>query len=91
MPMRRAEQFSIQTIRPGMIRALNRLVELAALFLAQTRAAMAADIVESAHFSLLIPQNDQAFTRHLRHEIITRLRQFTLMAHAQPSAGKNAF
>ena len=72
-----------------MIGALNRLAEWAAFFLAQPRAAVAADIVEGPHFASRIPQNDQAFARHFLDKIITRFRDLTLMPDAQPLDREN--
>ena len=86
--VRRADQSSIQTIGPGVIRASDRLVESAALF-DQTRPPVAADIVESTHSALLIPQNDQTFTRHVLHEKVPSRGELALMAHTQPVIGKN--
>src|SRR5688572_13500181 len=87
--VRGTDQSAIQTIRPGMVRALERLAELPVLFLAQPCPAMAADIIESARLPALVPQDNQAFTRHLCHEISTGLRDLALMANTQPLCGKN--
>src|SRR6187551_1288036 len=89
--VRRADESSVQTICPGMIRALERLAQVAALLLADPGPAMAADIVESPHSPFLLAQNDQTFTPDFLHEIIARLRQLALMSHAQPLSGKNTF
>jgi len=48
--VRRADESPVKTIRPAMVWALNRLPKLAALILAQPGSAVAADIVEGAHF-----------------------------------------
>src|SRR5207247_9328248 len=58
--VRCADQSSVQAIRPVMIRALDRLAEVAGLALAQARPAVPADIVESTHLSLLIAQDEDS-------------------------------
>src|SRR5262245_51316235 len=87
--MRRANQTSVQTVRPSVIRALDRLAKLAALFLAQSRSTVAANIVKSVHFSHLITQNNQTFPCYLLHEIIARLWNLTHMTDAQPLREEN--
>src|SRR5467141_2303228 len=87
--VRRAHQASVETVGPGVIRTLNRLAEVAVLFLAQSCAAVTADIVERAHLIILVAQNDHAFARNFLNEIITGLGNLTLMSNAQPSDGKN--
>src|SRR5450432_610633 len=53
----RAEQSSIETVGPGMIRTLNRR-RMPARVLAQTRPTVAAYVVESVHRALLVTDND---------------------------------
>jgi hypothetical protein len=56
----RTDQSSIESVGPGVIRALNRGAVTARIFL-QARPAMAANIVESVNRSVLITSNDQRF------------------------------
>src|SRR5688572_14604816 len=87
--MRRPDELSIQSIRPGVIWTLQRFAELPRLLLAQSRPTVAAHIVEGAHFPLLITENDQTFAHDLLHEVFSRLRDLILMPHAQPLRRKN--
>src|SRR5436853_2866140 len=52
---------------------------------------MAAYVVESPHPSLLTAQDDQAFTRHVRHKIIACSRELALMPDALPLGSKDFF
>src|SRR2546426_10956685 len=87
--VRSAKQSAIQIVGPGMVRALDRLVQPAAFYLAEPRPAMAADIVETTDFALLIPQNDETFARRVRGKIIPTGRDLILVPHAQPLRGKD--
>src|SRR5262245_35699857 len=72
-----------------MVGALERLAELAALFLAQSRAAVAADVVERPRFSLPIAQEDQTFTHEVLDKILTRPSDLALMPETEPLAEKD--
>src|SRR5882672_4576927 len=87
--VRSAKEFSVQTVSPRVIRALERLTQLAGSFFANPRPAVAADIVESALFPAVIAQNDQTFPHDLRDKIIAWPRYLALVPHAQPLNGKN--
>ena len=51
--VRRAEQPSVETIGPGMVRALDAAAEIAGVVGAQTRAAVPADVVKGAQYGRL--------------------------------------
>ena len=88
--VRSAEQLAVEAIGPGVIRTLDRLAQLAGLFLAEPCPAVAADIVKSTQLSLLITQNDQTFTGNLLDHTGAGFRQLTLVPHTQSLSGKNA-
>src|SRR6266542_2686329 len=60
----------------------------AGLFLAEPRAAVAADVVDTTHVPLSIAQDDQAFPHHFGHKIIAWRCDLTLMPNAEPLRGK---
>src|SRR5262245_30710501 len=86
--MRCADEPAAQAVGPCVVGALNH-AEMAGRFFAQPRSTMPADIIKSAHFTMLIPHKDQAFTGSLFDEIITGRCQLALMADAEPLSGKN--
>src|SRR5215475_15844864 len=69
--MRRAEQTAVERIRPVVIRTSDPRSELAFWSLAEACAAVAADVIGSAHLAGGIAQNDDAFARHIAHEVIS--------------------
>ena len=87
--VRRAHESAVQTVCPGVIRTSNRLAQLSRFVLAQSRAAMAADIVECAHFAVLIAQNDETFAPCLLRQIGACAGDLTLMPDHEPLIGKN--
>ena len=87
--VRRAHQFAIERIGPGVIRTLDER-SMSALRFAQTRPAMPANIIKSAERSRLIARHEHALDRDLRHKIIARPRQLALMAHTHPMRRENA-
>src|SRR5262245_58115397 len=88
--VRRTEKSAVQAILPAVIRTANRLAQLAGISLAKSRPAVAADVVISPDFAVLVAQEDQALTHHLLHEIITCPGDLALMPHAQPARVENA-
>ena len=86
--VRRTGQSSIETVSPGMIRALNR-GDMPARFLFQSRSSMAADVEEATDYRLLITNHNHAFASHAGQEKISRFRKLALMPHHQPVLRKN--
>src|SRR6185312_3347261 len=82
--MRRACQRAIQPVSPGMILALDSAIELAFVFLAQQRSAMAADIVKCTDLSLFVARDDHVCIRKLPHKVITRFRNMAGSTSAEP-------
>jgi hypothetical protein len=70
--VRRADQAAVQSVGPGVVRALNAAGELARGVGAQPGAAMAADVVERLHGAGRAARDDQALAEHLSNEELTR-------------------
>jgi hypothetical protein len=45
---------------------------------------VAAHIIKAAHLIVLVPGNDQTFTRHFGHEVITGVSDLSLMPNQHP-------
>src|SRR3972149_8159613 len=86
---RHADQFAVQGIGPRMIRTLDGFAEFPFCFLAHMRAAVTANVVESADFPVLISQDNNAFTISVENEVITRARNTTDMSGTKPASSKN--
>src|SRR5206468_11770249 len=65
--------------------------ELAAVLLADPRAAMAADVVERPVPALAVAQDDDALLADLLREPVTRIGDPVLAADAEPALGENVF
>ena len=76
--MRRADQSPIKSVRPRMVRTLNRRHMSTCVF-PESRPAMTTNIVKPANGAALIANNDQTFASHLRSELIPALTDLTLM------------
>src|SRR5688572_1515777 len=87
--MRGTDKSAIQSIRPGMIRTLQRLAELPTLFFAQARSAMSTNIIKRSQAPGLVAQSDDALARHVLHEIFAGLADLVLVPHAKPLPGKD--
>src|SRR5436305_7883066 len=58
---------------------------------AQPRSPMTTDIVETTHGAALIPNNDQRFVGNFLNEVISRLRDLTLVSDQHPFLRENLF
>src|SRR5213082_4024450 len=58
---------------------------------AQPRSSMTTDVVESAYSAALIPNNDQRFVGNFLNEVISRLRDLTLVSDQHPFLRENLF
>jgi hypothetical protein len=81
--MRRADQATIERVRPGVIGTLNRLGQPAPGRFTESRAAMTADVVVGAQLTGLIAQHDDAFPGDLGQQVVAAI-QHCLSAHADP-------
>ena len=63
-------QLSVERVRPGVIRALDRSRKVSRSFAAETRAAVAADVVEGMHRAAGVARDDQTFSGTLDREKI---------------------
>src|SRR5690242_8887934 len=86
--VRRANQSSIQSVRPCVIRTLNSH-DLSVPVFDEAAPSVAANIIKPLDLSAFIPHNDQALARDLRSKVITGLRNLTLMPDQHPAFGKN--
>src|SRR5947208_8704300 len=64
---------------------------MSVLVLAQPRSPMTTDIVEPAYSAALIPNNDQRFVGNFLNEVISRLRDLTLVSDQHPFLRENLF
>ena len=88
--VRRANQPTIKTVAPGVVRTLNHAA-VSTGFLQQSGAPMTTNITVCPDLTLPITDNDQAFTGDFAKQIVTRIRNLTLVPEANPFAGKNPF
>src|SRR5437899_9577045 len=86
--VRRADQSSIQSVRPSVIGTLNSHRPSVSVF-DESASAVAAHIVKPADGGAFIADNDQALARDLCSKVITGLRDLTLMPDQPPLPGKN--
>src|SRR5439155_22683762 len=68
--MRRADQRAVERVGPGVVGALYRFGQAAALAVAQPGAAVAAHVVEGAHGAILPAHQDDALPRDRADHII---------------------
>src|SRR5205823_7085463 len=64
---------------------------MSVLVLAQPRSPMTTDVVESAYGAALIPNNDQRFVGNFLNEVISRLRDLTLVSDQHPLLREDLF
>src|ERR1700752_1477359 len=88
--MRRADQATVERVRPRVVGTLNRLRQLAARRFAQPGAAVAAHVVIGVSLSRLIAQHDDAFAGDLYDEGVTGRPERGIAAHADPVAREDA-
>ncbi len=86
--VRRANQSSVECVRPCVIRTLN-CGGMAALIFPEPRPAMTANVVKGADRRSFIPDDDQTFARDFRNKIITGSCDLVLMPNQHPLLGKN--
>lgn len=86
--VRRPDQSAIQSVGPGVIRALDCRRMTAPVFF-ESRATMPAHIIKRSDFLLLISDYDQAFACNRGQEKVSRLFQLALMPDQQPLLCKN--
>ncbi len=87
----RADEPPVGGVGPRVIRALNRLGELARSFTADPGAAMPADVEERAQLAVAVAHDDQRFPGDVSHDVVARLREPARSADAIPLARENAF
>src|SRR5438105_8229525 len=90
MHVRRADQAAIQRVGPRVIGALDRFRQPAPRGFAESRAAMAADIVIRAPLAGLVAQDDDALTGDLRQHVIAWICKSGISADADPVVLKDA-
>src|SRR6185369_9216659 len=88
--MRRAQQFPIQSVGPGVVWTLDSLRELSSLRFAHPRPAMTADIVQRMQLALLVAHNDQTLACNFSQQIAAGVFQLALMPDANPLVQKDA-
>src|SRR4026208_283281 len=86
--VRRADQPSVECVRPCMIRTLN-CGGMAALIFPEPRPAMTTNIVKGADRRSFIPDDDQTFAGDFRNKVITGSWDLVLMPNQHPLLGKN--
>jgi len=87
----RGQERAVERVRPRMVGAAKRSDRVAVAALAETRAAMPADVVERVHRTGLVAHDDQALAGDAREQIVARLRNAARMTHADPLACEEAF
>src|SRR5439155_8893555 len=86
--VRRADQSTVEPVRPRVIRALNH-GRMPARVLFKSRPAMTTHVVKPANGRSLITNNDQRFVRDLRDKIVTRSSKLALVPNQYPVFRKN--
>src|SRR5439155_1871042 len=75
-----ADEAAVEPPRPRVIRALDRLGQLPRRRRAESRAPVAAHVVEGAERARVVTEDDHALRAHLLDDIIARLRELRFAA-----------
>ena len=87
VPTRRRDEAAVEPVRPGVVRALQRLAPPGAL--AHDRAAVSADVEERAELVLLVAHDDDRNVADPRRRERSRLRHVAEVAHVLPRAAED--
>ena len=77
-------QAAIKGVRPRMIGTLNSRRQVTACLFNQSRSAVATHVVKAMNVSASVAQHDNTFASDLGDEVITGLRDLTLVACQDP-------
>ena len=89
--VRGGDQLAVQIVGPGVVRALERALGLAAVRAAQPGAAVPADVEERARLPLAVTAEDQALPADLHGLEVARLGQLAAAGGAEPHLLEDPF
>src|SRR3954452_22612466 len=89
--MRRAQQATVESVRPAMIGTLYTAVEDAFRGRADACATVPADVIESAHRSVGIADDDDTFVTDFAHKVCSRPRDGVHAPGTYPALEEKAF
>lgn len=84
-----AGECAIETIGPGVVRALDGMREMPSRIFAKAGASMTAEIVEGADLAGLIAENDEVFAGGIDEVVIAGFGELGLVANAKPFGGED--
>ena len=85
----RADQPTVEGVRPCVVRALDGPLHAAGHLVAEPRAAVAADVVEAAKSSIQPTHENQRLTDQFSREVVTGLSNLAGMADDLPCTGED--
>ncbi len=90
--VRRGEQAAVEVVRPCVVRALERLAEMAArgLVVEQLRAAVGAHVVEGAQLAVAVAHDEDRLADDVADEVVARPGDLLASADAHPAAEEQA-
>src|SRR6185503_6310004 len=88
LPGRHCLQRTVERVAPGVIGADETVAAIAACAIGKTRAAMAADIVETAHHAICAAQRQELFAQDVERVIVAGVTDIVHVTDEMPGLGE---